>query len=153
MPSPRQPPVDRTFTQKFPATAAPAAGKIHETRFWRERNHVPTRTFFAAKYPMPALRLTVISHFRNEEVYLPFWLRHHTRLFDHGVMIDYRSSDRSVEIVRELAPTWEIRPSRNEKFHSASIDREVMDIETEFSGWKMCLNVTEFLSHDELRKF
>src|SRR5262249_3041033 len=81
------------------------------------------------------------------------WLRHHTRLFDHGVLIDYRSSDRSLEIIRELAPGWEVRPSRNEKFHSVSIDTEVMDVEKEFPGWKMCLNVTEFVMHDDLRRF
>src|SRR5580698_9809983 len=102
---------------------------------------------------MAAKQLTMICHFRNEEVYLPYWLRHHARLFDHGVMIDYRSSDKSIEIIRALAPTWEIRPSRNEKFHSVSIDREVMDIEQEFAGWKMCLNVTEFVMHDDLRSF
>jgi hypothetical protein len=50
-------------------------------------------------------------------------------------------------------PTWEIRPSRNEFFHSVSIDKEVMDIETEFTGWKMCLNVTEFLMIDDLHGF
>jgi hypothetical protein len=98
-------------------------------------------------------RLTVLCHFRNEEVYLPFWLRHHTRLFDHGIMIDYHSTDRSREIIRTLAPTWEIRTTRNEKFHSVSIDREVMDIEQEIAGWKMCLNVTEFVMHDNLRQF
>jgi hypothetical protein len=97
--------------------------------------------------------IVVICHFRNEEVLLPYWLRHHTRLFDHGVMIDYCSTDRSVEIIRELAPTWEIRRSRNEFFHSVSIDKEVMEIETEFTGWKICLNVTEFLMIDDLHGF
>jgi Glycosyl transferase family 2 len=96
---------------------------------------------------------TVICHFRNEEVYLPYWLRHHARLFDHGVMIDYASSDRSREIIRELAPHWEIRPSRNAVFHSVSIDAEVMDIEKELTGWKMCLNVTEFVMHPNLKGF
>lgn len=98
-------------------------------------------------------RFTLLCHFRNEEEYLPYWLRHHTRLFDHGVMIDYRSTDRSVEVIRELAPTWEIRPTRNRTFHSVSIDQEVMDIEREFPGWKMCLNVTEFVMHDDLRSY
>jgi Glycosyl transferase family 2 len=102
---------------------------------------------------MPDPRLTVICHFRNEEVYLPFWLRHHSRLFDHGVMIDYASTDHSCGIIRDMAPAWEIRPSRNKKFHSVSIDREVMDIENELSGWKMCLNVTEFIMHHDLRQF
>jgi hypothetical protein len=98
-------------------------------------------------------RLTLLCHFRNEEVYLPYWLHHHTRLFDHGVMIDYASTDDSVKIIRNLAPSWEVRPSRNAMFHSVSIDAEVMDIEREFAGWKMCLNVTEFLMHDDLRGF
>lgn len=102
---------------------------------------------------MKSNHLTVICHFRNEEVYLPYWLKHHTRLFDHGIMIDYASTDRSCEIIRLLTPGWEIRPSRNAKFHSVSIDREVMDIEKELSGWKMCLNVTEFVMHHDLKQF
>jgi Glycosyl transferase family 2 len=95
--------------------------------------------------------LTVICHFRNEEVYLPYWLRHHTRLFDHGVLIDYASTDRSRDIIRQFAPSWEVRPSRNSMFESIAIDREVMDIEKEVRGWKMCLNVTEFVMHHDLR--
>jgi hypothetical protein len=98
-------------------------------------------------------RLTVICHFRNEEVYLRYWLRHHVALFDHGVLIDYASTDRSRQVIAELAPHWEVRPSRNAVFHSASIDAEVMDVEKEFAGWKMCLNVTEFVLHHDLRAF
>ena len=44
----------------------------------------------------------VISHFFDEEFMLPWWLRHHRELFDHGILIDYASTDRSVEICREL---------------------------------------------------
>ena len=95
--------------------------------------------------------LTLISHFYNEEFLLPYWLEHHTKLFDHGVMIDYQSTDRSVEIIRDLAPNWEIRPSRNNEFDAYSLDAEVMDIEQEIKGWKMCLNTTEFLIHHDLR--
>jgi hypothetical protein len=102
---------------------------------------------------MDDYRLTVICHFRNEEFYLPYWLRHHTRLFDHGIMIDYQSTDRSRTIIRELAPTWDIRPSRNAVFHSLSIDAEVMDIEQEVPGWKMALNVTEFVLCHDLKHF
>jgi hypothetical protein len=102
---------------------------------------------------MASERLTVICHFRNEEVYLRYWLRHHVRLFDHGILIDYASTDRSYEVIRELTPHWEIRPSRNQIFHSVSIDAEVMDIERELPGWKMCLNVTEFVMHHDLKRF
>src|SRR6516164_5807036 len=56
----------------------------------------------------PVMPLTLISHFWNEEFLLPYWLRHHLPLFDHGVLIDYTSTDRSVEIIHELAPHWEV---------------------------------------------
>src|SRR5262249_9567397 len=102
---------------------------------------------------MPDYHLTVISHFRNEEIYLPYWLSHHTTLFDHGILIDYDSTDRSAEIIRTLAPSWEIRPSRNRLFHSLSVDAEIMDIERTISGWKMCLNATEFVIHYDLKQF
>lgn len=88
---------------------------------------------------------TVICHFYNEEKLLPWWLKHHSKIFDHGIMIDYHSTDRSMEIIRELCPTWEIRYTRNQHFDSVPIDQEVMNIEKVLGGWRMALNVTEFL--------
>jgi hypothetical protein len=105
---------------------------------------------------------TVICHFYNEEWLLPWWLKHHKQIFDHGVMIDYASTDRGCDIIRELCPTWEIRPSRNTKFTPKEIDDEIMDIEAELTTnpprgswreyqpigeqtWRITLNVTEFL--------
>ena len=95
----------------------------------------------------------LISHFYNEEFLLPFWLKHHIPLFDHGVMIDYGSTDHSVEIIREMAPDWEIRPTRNKFFGEPDIGNEVMAIEPEFKGWKMVLNTTEFILHPDLRSY
>ena len=91
------------------------------------------------------MRKTVVSHFYNEEHLLPWWLRHHKQIFDHGIMIDYHSTDRSMEIIREICPDWELRYTRNKYFDSTPIDQEVMDIEKELEGWRMCLNTTEFL--------
>ena len=89
---------------------------------------------------------TVICHFYNEEWLLPWWLKHHKQIFDHGVMINYASTDRSVEIIKELCPHWAIIDSRNANFaDSVAIDKEVMDIEKVVGGWRMALNVTEFL--------
>lgn len=88
---------------------------------------------------------TVICHFYNEEYLLPWWLMHHVKMFDHGILIDYNSTDKSVEICRALAPKWEIRSSRNDSFAAESCDAEVMDIERSLTGWKIALNVTEFL--------
>ena len=88
---------------------------------------------------------TVLCHFYNEEYLLPFWLKHHRKMFQHGIMIDYHSTDRSIEIIKKLCPTWEIITSRNGKFKADMVDQEVMSIEEKISGYKIALNVTEFL--------
>lgn len=89
--------------------------------------------------------LTVLCHYYNESYMLQWWLKHHYSLFDHGIMIDYGSTDRSNDLIRTFAPTWEIRSSRNQDFDLVGCDQEVMDIERELNGWKMVLNTTEFL--------
>jgi hypothetical protein len=91
---------------------------------------------------------TVVTHFYNEEYLLPWWLMHHREIFDHGILIDYDSTDRSVEIIKQYCPTWQIVTSRNRQFDAARCDEEVMDYESSTAGWKMCLNVTEFLVGD-----
>lgn len=64
---------------------------------------------------------------------------------DHAVLIDYNSTDRSVDIIKEICPNWEVRKSRNEMFEAGACDEEVKDIEQEFSGYRLALNTTEFL--------
>lgn len=95
----------------------------------------------------------LISHFYNEEFLLPHWIKHHKPLFDHAVLIDYHSTDRSVEIIKKLAPEWEIRTTRNRFFEEPDIGNEIEDIEKEFTGWKIALNITEFIFHPDLRKY
>lgn len=97
----------------------------------------------------------LISHFLNEELFLPHWLRHHVPMFEHGIMIDYGSTDRSVEIIREMAPHWEIRKTVNTKFVEPLINNEVEAIEQELppGAWKLALNTTEFLVCPDLRVF
>jgi hypothetical protein len=63
-------------------------------------------------------------------------------------MIDYHSTDRSRDIIREICPTWDIVTSRNPNFQADLIDVEVNDIEAGIEGWKICLNVTEQLIGD-----
>lgn len=94
------------------------------------------------------MKKTILCHFFNEEYMLPWFLNHHKQIFDHGVMIDYHSTDRSVEIIQEICPTWDIITSRNQDFQADNIDKEVNDIERGIEGWKICLNVTEQLIGD-----
>lgn len=88
---------------------------------------------------------TVLCHFYNEEWLLPFWLKHHRDIFDHGIMIDYHSTDRSVEIIKELCPSWEIITSRNNDFNPGPVDQEILDYERPLNGWRITLNVPEFM--------
>jgi hypothetical protein len=92
-----------------------------------------------------ANRITVISHFYNEEYLLPWWLDHHKKLFDHGVMIDYGSTDKSVSLIRKHCPNWEILRSVNNQFNARLVDEEISSVEKGIFGWRICLNITEFL--------
>ena len=89
---------------------------------------------------------TVITHFYNEEYMLPWWINHHKKLFDHGIMINYASTDRSLEICKELCPpSWKIVDSTNSSFSASSCDQEVQEYEKTISGFKMALTIGEFL--------
>lgn len=63
-------------------------------------------------------------------------------------MIDYQSTDKSVEIIKEICPNWKIVKSRNTDFGAMNVDLEVEHYENQLEGWRMCLNVTEFLYGD-----
>ena len=88
---------------------------------------------------------TVITHFFNEEYLLPWWLKHHIKIFDYGILIDHGSNDESINICREIAPHWRIVRIRLTNFEAFTTDWEVMGFEQELPGWKIALNVTEFL--------
>ncbi len=91
------------------------------------------------------MHTTVITHIYNEEYLLPFWLEHHSKIFDHGIIIDYRSTDSSLEICKRICPTWSIITSKNKNFSAHDVDVEVMAIENTCEGLKIALNTTEFL--------
>jgi hypothetical protein len=88
---------------------------------------------------------TVICHFYNEEYLLPWWLNHHKNIFDDGLMINYGSNDNSINIIKEICPSWRIVDTRNEFFGALEIDREIEDYEKFIDGYRVVLNVTEFL--------
>lgn len=88
---------------------------------------------------------TVLTHIYNEEYLLPIWLNHHKNIFDHGIIIDYGSTDRSVEICKEICPHWKVVSSMNTHFNAAKCDHEIMMHERHIQGWRIALTVTEFL--------
>ncbi len=105
-------------------------------------------------FPSPRRPVLLISHFYNEEVLLPFWIRHHAPMFDMAILIDYNSTDKSLEIIRREAPqSWKIVSSRNSQFAAQLVDEEVKDYEKIFPRtWKIVLNTPEFLVHFNLRQ-
>lgn len=98
-------------------------------------------------------KVVLVSHFLNEEMLLPFWIRHHARFFDAAILIDYGSTDQSVEIIKRTAPsTWRVVNTKNNKFEAVSIDIEVMWYENAYpDAWKVSLCTTEFLVASDLR--
>ena len=96
-------------------------------------------------YIIMSQKKTLISHIFNEEYLLPFWLEHHKNLFDDIIIIDYRSTDKSIEICKKICPECKIITTRNPNFNAELVDKEVMDLENDILGIKMVLNTTEFL--------
>jgi hypothetical protein len=69
--------------------------------------------------------------------------------------VDYNSSDASLQIVREQAPSsWRVVQSRHAEFICRDADVELMEIEAEYpNDWKIVLTVAEFLAARDLRSY
>lgn len=93
----------------------------------------------------------LFSHFYNEELLMPFWIDQHRHMFDDAMLVDFGSTDRSVDILRERAPAgWKVYHWGN-NFDFAKFRTEFMIKEKLFPGaWKIFLTTTEFLAHDDL---
>jgi hypothetical protein len=94
---------------------------------------------------MSLTKTTLITNVFNEEYLLPFWLNHHKNMFDEIIVIDYNSTDKSIEICKSICPDCKIITTRNNCFAAEEIDKEIMDIENSIEGIKICLNTTEFI--------
>jgi hypothetical protein len=71
-------------------------------------------------------------------------------LFEVAYLLDHQSTDRSVEIIRELAPHWKIIPSYLTEFSASANDREVSETEhkmklEEAPDFIVTLNITEII--------
>jgi nucleoside-diphosphate-sugar epimerase/2-polyprenyl-3-methyl-5-hydroxy-6-metoxy-1,4-benzoquinol methylase len=103
---------------------------------------------------LPAPTVGMVTHFYNEEMLLPYFIRHHAGLFDEVIMIDSGSTDKSRQIISEQAPsTWRVVDSKNRDiFDAYRMDEEVVEQEKALSTcWRMALTTTEFVVHPDLR--
>jgi UDP-glucose 4-epimerase len=94
---------------------------------------------------MDTIKTTLLTNVFNEKYLLPFWLNHHKNMFDQIIVIDYNSTDNSIEICKSICPECKIIKTRNKYFDAEDIDKEFMDIENTIEGIKIVLNTTEFL--------
>ena len=94
---------------------------------------------------MSVIKTTLLTNVFNEEYLLPFWLHHHKNMFDELIVVDYNSTDKSMEICKRICPECKIITTRNKCFAAEEIDKEFMDIENTLEGIKIVLNTTEFL--------
>mmetsp|Transcript_25578 Transcript_25578/g.65037 ORF Transcript_25578/g.65037 Transcript_25578/m.65037 type:complete len:1155 (-) Transcript_25578:286-3750(-) len=96
----------------------------------------------------PRRRVLLITHIYNEEFMLPYFIRHHSAMFDHAIIIDFNSTDSSLYVIAKEAPSsWTVVSARNPKeFAAAEVDQEVASWEVQHvNDWKITLTVTEFL--------
>ena len=91
---------------------------------------------------------TLISHIYNEEFLLPFFIEHHYGKFDNGIILDYGSTDASLEILKKLAPGWTIIDCSSEFFDALKVDSIVQSYEEKSVGVCLALTVTEFFIGD-----
>ena len=123
---------------------------------------------FLSKLHAPKRKqVMLITHFYNEEFLLPYWIRHHASMFDHAILIDYRSTDSSRKIIEDLAPsTWRVVSTQAPQFtvefegHRLNYrgafrcDSEVAEWELKYpNDWHIALTVTEFLVAKNLRSW
>lgn len=96
---------------------------------------------------------SLVTHFFNEEMMIGDWIEHHKKFFDRAVLINHHSTDNSVEIALSLIPDgWKVVNSELPDFNAVLNDREVQYHESTLSGWKMALNITEYLFCPNLKE-
>jgi len=97
----------------------------------------------------------LITHLRNEEMLMPFFIIQHAPMFDHAIHIDFDSNDKTHYLVEKYAPpSWRIVSSVTGKsFDVIKTDDQVMAWEMVHNDqWSICLTITEFLMYPNLRQ-
>ena len=133
---------------------------------------IPLSNVLSKRHAPKRKQVMLITHFYNEEILLPYWIRHHAPMFDHAILIDYQSTDSSRKIIEDLAPsTWRVVNTQAPRFTveyqhqktysgralyggASQCDSEVAEWELKYpNDWHIALTVTEFLVTKNLRSW
>ena len=87
---------------------------------------------------------TLISHFRNEEYLLPYFCSHYQNLVDDAILINYHSTDNSVEIIKDICPHWKIITSKDDCFDENGLEQQVEEIERSIRLKRLSGTLTTF---------
>jgi hypothetical protein len=101
-------------------------------------------------YNKNIIYITLFTHILNEEELIENWINHHKQLVDHCVILDFGSTDNTINIIQKMCPTWEIKKP-TEGFGYCVNDIHLL--EQKYLGWKITLNITEFLLINDLKNF
>lgn len=117
-----------------------------------QRTRLLSNPYTVPLWPIPKRKRPVVllTHFYNETLLLPYFIRHHASMFDHAVLVNQGEPLTDIE----LPPNWRIVPSKLDRFGAIETDEEMSALEEEFpDAWKLVLTVTEFLVHPDLRSW
>ena len=98
-------------------------------------------------------KVVLFSHFYNEELLVPFWIDQHKDMFEEAVLVNFNSTDRSVDIIRSRAPPGRKVYHWGSNFDFVKFRTDVMSNERLYpDAWKIFLTTMEFLVHDDLSR-
>jgi hypothetical protein len=98
-------------------------------------------------------KVVLINHQRNEEFLLPFFIIHHSSMFDKAIIIGFKSSDKSAAIFDQLVPaSWTMIQSNTGSIFDTSKLEQVMNLEIGNPDcWHLALTTTAFLIESNFR--
>ena len=120
----------------------------------REVSYTPTK-IPNIYHDLSRNKIGLVTYQRNEEMLIPFFILHHSPMFDHAFFIDFKSTDRTRELFEKYAPaSWKIVESTTgEIFDIPMQNVQVMHWENVYpQDWAITLTITEFLVYDNFRQ-
>ena len=105
----------------------------------------------------PSPKVALVTHIYNEEFILPFFIFHHAHFFTVAHIIDFRSTDASLALLRKYAPeSWTVEPSDVDTgyFGAQETDAQLLRIERSLpeGWWKFCPTIAEFLISPDIQE-
>jgi hypothetical protein len=102
------------------------------------------------------MKIVLLSTFK-EEYMLQWWLPHHAKKFDFGVIADFNynenDGDKTYELFKKYVPNWAYAKVMKPEVSNREWDIILQNIENDIyrqfpNSWVTCLNPTEFLIGD-----